>query len=124
MGVIRNSDLIFRDLPGRASADPFHSLDPGELAVRVVVVEEGTTRRPHRHPHSPEVVFVAEGHGIAWQEGTATRVSPGDIVWIPENAAHATIPDPGSRLKLICFFPYKDFGSNLIELEETIEERG
>jgi quercetin dioxygenase-like cupin family protein len=118
--VIRFSDLDFRDLPGRASADPFGSTDPGELAVRVVIVDHQAARTPHRHPMSPEVVFVAEGHGIAWQDGTAIRVGPGDIVWVPRNAPHATIPDPGSRLRLICFFPHGDLSANLVELDEPV----
>jgi len=126
VSVVRGADLEFTDLPGRLSADPFKALDPGEVAVRVVFVDDRPTRNVHRHPRSPEVVFVAEGHGVAWQDGTATPVGPGDMLLIPRNAAHATIPDPGSRLKLICFFPDGDLASNLVELEETVslDEKG
>ena len=126
MTVVHSFDLNFRDLPGRSSADPFHDLDPGSLAVRVVIIEEHTGRTPHLHPHSPEIIYVAEGRGTSWQERTETRVAAGDIIRIPQNVAHATIPEAGSRLKLICFFPRGDLRTNLVELEETIsidEER-
>ncbi len=124
MSVVRASDLDFRDLPGRAAADPFEWFDADGVSMRVVIVEDTPTRNLHRHPLSPEVIFVAEGHGVTWQDGTATRVGPGDIVFIPTNARHATIPDRGSRLKLVCFFPHGDLGTNLIELEGTISAEG
>jgi quercetin dioxygenase-like cupin family protein len=126
MTVVHSSDLDFRNLPGRSSADPFHDLDPGSLAVRVVIIEEHTGRTPHLHPHSPEIIYVAEGRGTAWQNRMETRVAAGDIIRIPQNVAHATIPEAGSRLKLICFFPRGDLSTNLVELEGTIsidEER-
>jgi len=118
--VIRLPDLDFRDLPGRSSADPLAGYDTGPLSMRVVTVPDSPSRHLHRHPFSPEVVYVAEGHGFAWQDGTAARVGPGDIVWIPTDAHHATIPDRGSELKLICFFPHGDLHANLVELPQTV----
>ncbi len=120
MSVVRAADLDFKSLPGRLSADPLAGIGAGELAVRVVSVEPTTSRNLHRHPLSPEVVYVAAGHGTNWQGGTATRVGPGDIVWIPTDVPHATIPDPGSRLELVCFFPHGDLTTNLVELDETV----
>ena len=120
MSVVPSSDLDFGELPGRASADPFAGLETGDLSVRVVIIADTPGRNLHRHPFSPEVVFVAEGHGVAWQNGTATRVGPGDIVWIPTDAPHATVPDRGSQLKLVCFFPHGDLRANLVELDETV----
>ena len=126
MTVVHPTDLMFMDLAGRSSADPFRESDPGSLAVRVVVIDEHRERTPHLHPFSPEIIYVAEGHGTAWQEGISTPVSAGDIIRIPQNVAHATIPRPGSQLKLICFFPHADLSKNLVELQEIIstdEER-
>ncbi len=120
MNVVRASDLDFTNLAGRDSADPFDAMGTDELALRVVIVQDIKERNLHRHPLSPEVIFVAEGAGVSWQDGTATRVGPGDIVWIPRNSAHAAIPDRGSRLRLICFFPHGDLGANLVELDETV----
>jgi quercetin dioxygenase-like cupin family protein len=120
VSVVRAADLDFKGLPGRLSADPLAGLGSGELAMRVVTIENTTTRNLHRHPLSPEVVYVAGGRGMNWQGGAATRVGPGDIVWIPADVPHATIPDPGSRLELICFFPHGDLSTNLVELNETV----
>lgn len=120
MSVVRPSHLDFEERPGRQSADPFRALDVTDVTVRVVNIHDTPERTLHRHPFSPEIVYVAEGNGINWQDGTPTRVGPGDIVWIPTNARHATLPEPGSRLKLICFFPHGDLDRNLVELEETV----
>jgi quercetin dioxygenase-like cupin family protein len=120
MSVIRPSDLEFRQLAGRASADPLSGLGSTGVSVRIVTIADEPRRNLHRHPHSPEVVYVAGGHGVAFREGTATPVGPGDIVWIPANAPHATVPNPGSRLELVCFFPHGDLSTNLEELTETV----
>jgi quercetin dioxygenase-like cupin family protein len=118
--VVGPSDLDFQELPGRGSADPFRDFDPGELSMRIVIIEDTPLRNLHRHPLSPEVVYVAEGHGATWQDGTATRIGPGDVIWIPANTSHATLPDRGSSLRLICFFPHGDLSANLVELTETV----
>lgn len=121
--VVRRDALRFVDLPGRASADPLALLAGAEasgLSVRIVRMEARSGRRPHRHPHSVEVVHVLSGTGTAWLEGCRTAVGPGDTFLIPVGAAHATLPDPGSTLELLCVFPHADLGANLDELEEPL----
>lgn len=121
--VVRRDELRFIDLPGRASADPLARLAGAEasgLSVRVVRMEAAPGRRPHRHPHSVEVVHVLGGTGTAWLEGRRTPVGPGDTFLIPAGAAHATLPDPGSTLELLCVFPHVDLGANLDELEDPV----
>jgi quercetin dioxygenase-like cupin family protein len=66
------------------------------------------------------VVYVASGSGVAFRDGTATRVAPGDIIWIPTGTAHATMPVAGSTLELVCFFPHGDLTDNLEELAEVV----
>ncbi|MBS3941797.1 MAG: cupin domain-containing protein [Actinobacteria bacterium] len=109
--------LEFRALPGRDSADPFPGLPDAEFSVRQVRLRPDGPRRPHRHPHSVEVVHVLAGTGTAWVEGERTRVGPGDTFLVPAGAAHATLPDPGIDLEVLCFFPRGDLGSNLEELD-------
>ena len=115
MPVIRGDFLRFNELPGRASADP---LPPGVAAgcsLRVVRIEPGV-RTPHRHPHTAEVVYVAQGQGVAWEDGATTPVSAGDVIVIPQGVPHATAA-AGEELVLVCFFPTEDFAGNLEELD-------
>ena len=119
-GAAPLSALTFRELPGRASADPLALLGGGAphgVSVRIVRMAAAPGRTPHRHPHSSEVVHVMAGHGTAWLEGARTSVGPGDTFVIPTGAAHATLPDPGETLELLCFFPHPELGANLEELE-------
>lgn len=122
-GAARLADLTFLDLPGRRSADPLALLGgggPHGVSVRVVRMEAAPGRRPHRHPRSVEVVHVLAGTGAAWLDGRSTPVGPGDTFLIPAGAAHATLPDPGGPLELLCFFPHADLAANIEELEGPV----
>lgn len=115
MPVIPASTLDFADLPGRSSADPV----PGSLgdgySMRVVRIPPGP-RTPHLHPRSDEVVYVVEGHGMAWEDGVPTPVGAGDVLVVPLGVPHATVAHAPSGLTLVCFFPASDLGSNIVEL--------
>ena len=112
MSAVPESELRFADLPGRRSADPLSGLG-SDASVRIVELERTEGRAAHRHPHSEEVVYVAAGTGIAWIDGTEHPLSPGTTVRIPAGAPHATIPDAGSAMRLICFFPHPDLSQNI-----------
>ncbi|MGH3329272.1 MAG: cupin domain-containing protein [Streptomycetales bacterium] len=117
MFVNHFADLAFQELPGRLAADPLAGWD-APVAVRVVRLDPGETpRRPHRHPRSVEVVYVAEGEGRAWQDGEVRRVGAGDVLLMPQGVPHATVPDDSSSLLLVCFFPDPDLASNTEELD-------
>lgn len=110
--------LRFSRLPGRESADPLPEAGALGVSVRIVRLQPGTPRRPHVHPHSCEVVHVLAGAGEAWVDGRRHPVRQGDTFVIPAGAAHATLPDPGATLELLCVFPHPDLGANLEELDE------
>lgn len=122
MPVVRRTDVRFAALPGRESADPVPAGLGEGYSVRVVRVPEGP-RTPHLHPHSDEVTYVVSGTGTAY-EGTdlalATRVGPGDTIFVPQAAPHATVADDGSELELLCFFPRGDLAGNLVELDGPV----
>jgi quercetin dioxygenase-like cupin family protein len=122
MTVVGPDDLVFRDFPGRSTADPFEVAGKGASTVRQVVIEHVETRSPHRHPHSEEVVFVVSGHGRVWLDGTFHIVGPGTWYRIPTGTPHATVADPGETMSLVCFFPHDDLGSNIEELDLSLEE--
>ncbi len=117
--VVPSASLTYAALPGRASADPFSALpgmDDANLSVRIVRMEHDPNRTPHVHAHSAEAVYVVSGHGALWAEGKRTRLQAGDTALIPAGTAHATLPDPGARMLLVCFFPHPDLTANIAEL--------
>jgi quercetin dioxygenase-like cupin family protein len=121
MTVVGPGDLQFRDFPGRSTADPFRVAGKGESTVRQVSMEHVAARGPHRHPKSEEVVYVVAGHGRVWLDGTYHQVGPGSWYRIPAGMPHATLPDPGEQMSLVCFFPHNEFGDNIEELDMLLE---
>jgi quercetin dioxygenase-like cupin family protein len=96
----------------------------GDISMRVVRLDAGARRNPHRHPHSHEAIYVVEGAGHFWEDGRAHKVSKGDCVLVAPGVPHATIPDRDAGMKLVCFFPYPDLASNIEELDGEIELEG
>ena len=121
MTVVPPDELVFRDFPGRSTADPFQVAGRGESTVRQVVIEHVESRSPHRHPASEEVVYVVSGRGRVWLDGTFHAVGPGTWYRIPTGTPHATVADPGETMSLVCFFPHDDFSSNIEELDKVLE---
>jgi quercetin dioxygenase-like cupin family protein len=118
--VVSSSQLDFRPLPGRTAANPFADDDTGSMSMRVVHLEAGATRNPHRHPYSHEAIYVVEGRGLFWESGYARRVSEGDCVLVAPGVPHATVPDRDAKMKLVCFWPHPDLASNIEEIDGQI----
>lgn len=119
MTVVRPMSFRFVDLPGRRSADPLSAVD-SQSSVRYVKLEHDPDRTAHRHPHSEEVMLVVAGQGHLWLEGKRLPVASGDVVHVPIGAAHATVPDPGSAMELMCFFPHPNLADNIIETDIAV----
>jgi quercetin dioxygenase-like cupin family protein len=122
--VVTSSALDFRALPGRSSADPFAGLDSPGFSMRVVRLPAGVERKPHRHPLSREAIYVVEGHGHFWEDGRVHRVGAGDCILVEAGAAHATVPDRDSAMKIVCFLPHPHLPANIEELDEVIRLEG
>lgn len=119
MTVVSGDGLEFDELPGRRSANPF-TTTPADSSLRVVRLERSEGRRAHRHPRSEEIVYIEAGSGSVWIDGETHRVSRGDVVRIPQGAAHATIPDDGSEMVLVCFFPHPDLAENIEDTDTAV----
>lgn len=123
MTVVSGRSLDFAELPGRRSADPLGTMPhrSGEQSsARYVCLGHDPSRTAHRHPFSEEIIYVVTGSGYVWLEGQRLPVTAGDIVQIPTGAAHATVPDPGVEVELMCFFPHPDLSSNIIETDIAV----
>ncbi len=118
MSVVPPGGFPYADLPGRRSGDPLAG-SPTSSSLRIVELAPTPGRRPHRHPHSEEVVYVRSGRGVVWIDGEVSEVGPGTVVVIPIGAAHATIP--AEPMELVCFFPHPDLAGNIEELDTTID---
>lgn len=114
--IVRRAELVFEQLPGREASDPFPGRD--DLEVRVVRVPWGP-RHPHVHRSMPEVIYVAGGRGLLWRDGRFDRLETGDCALIEPGVAHATLPDPGSSIELVCFFPRPGLRADTHELEDV-----
>jgi quercetin dioxygenase-like cupin family protein len=117
--VVPAAALRYADLPGRRSADPMPPGLPAGCSARVVRIPPGP-RTPHRHPHSVEVVYVAEGRGTAWEDDVPTRVIAGDVLVVPAGVPHATVAAGPGDLVLVCFFPHPDLAANAEELTAPV----
>jgi quercetin dioxygenase-like cupin family protein len=93
----------------------------GESTVRQVSMEHVEARSPHRHPKSEEIVYVVAGRGRVWLDGSYHQVGPGSWYRIPAGTPHATLPDPGEQMSLVCFFPHDEFADNIEELDMVLE---
>ena len=125
LNVTRSTELRFKALPGRDSADPFESIeekDGANLSVRIVKLSADPERSPHVHPNSAEAVYVAAGRGTLWVEGERTKIQAGDTFLVPAGSIHATLPDSDSEMELICFFPHPKLSENIVELDTPISQ--
>lgn len=125
--IIDREALRFEARPGRKSADPLAGAGV-DFSVRIVSLSSKSVRWAHRHPKSVELLHVTKGRGVLWEEGVERRFERGDTALVPAGVPHATLPDPGTAMELICFFPHPDLENNIEELEDVIvsanHERG
>jgi quercetin dioxygenase-like cupin family protein len=123
MTITTASQLRFVPLPGRDAADPFAATDlaaQAGISMRIVELAAMPGRRPHIHPGSAEVVFVAEGRGSLWLDGVRKPLQAGDCVLSPKGTPHATLPGGDTPMRLVCFFPHPDLRGNIEELTEPV----
>lgn len=119
--VTKSTELRFKALPGRDSADPFNGEGAdANLSLRLVKMTSNPDRTPHVHPRSAEAVYVKAGRGTLWVDGERISIQAGDTFLVPAGAKHATLPDPESDMELICFFPHPDLANNMLELSEVV----
>jgi mannose-6-phosphate isomerase-like protein (cupin superfamily) len=106
-------------LPGRESEELFGGADGGASTVRRVRIEPTTARARgfHAHRGCEEIIYVLQGAGDVRTPSSQTRVTAGNVVRIPPDLPHMTVPLAGEALELVAFFPHPDISSITVELE-------
>jgi len=117
--VVTGAGIRFVDLPGRRAADPLRGVETSS-SLRIVELERTEGRTAHRHPLSEEVIYIEAGRGRVWLDGEWHPVAPGDTVHVPAGSAHATVPDEGADMRLVCFFPHPDLFANNEDTDITV----
>ena len=76
----------------------------------------------HSHTDIEEIVFVLEGEGEMWMEGSTCTVTQGDSVFYPAGSKHTVRNTGDTTLVLLCFFStphYRKEGAYITHDDET-----
>jgi len=75
------------------------------LTENVTKVKPGVTLKPvHSHKNIEEIVYVLEGEGEVWVDGSTCKIKPGDSVLFPADSKHTVRNTGRGTLALLCFF--------------------
>jgi quercetin dioxygenase-like cupin family protein len=95
-----------------------------QSSARFVTLEYTPGRTAHYHPLSEEVIYVVAGRGHIWLDGERLPVTVGDVIHVPTGLAHATVPDQGTAMELMCFFPHPSLADNLVNTDLVVAPVG
>lgn len=62
-----------------------------DFSAGIVQLEPKKGHERHNHPESEEILYVVSGEGIQTVDEDERRITPGDMVYIPEGVYHSTI---------------------------------
>lgn len=72
--------------------------------LRMIEIEPGGNTPDHRHPYEHEN-FVIEGEGEVMVEGEWSRLSAGDVVFVPPGARHQYRNAGREPFRFLCGIP-------------------
>jgi quercetin dioxygenase-like cupin family protein len=75
------------------------------FAMRLFEITPGGHTPEHSHDWEHEV-YVLEGDGIVFCEGSEKQIRPGYVVFVPPNTAHYFRNNGKKTLLFICLIPY------------------
>jgi quercetin dioxygenase-like cupin family protein len=76
------------------------------FAMRIFEIEPDGYTSKHKHSWEHEV-YIIEGKGTVFHEGTEEKIKPGYIVFIPPNIQHQFRNNEKTTLRILCLIPYK-----------------
>ena len=75
------------------------------LSECLTKVKPGITLKPyHSHKDIEEIIYVIEGEGEVWVEGSTCEIKKGDSVLYAPNSKHTVTNTGTGTLVLLCFF--------------------
>jgi len=72
-----------------------------KVMVGQTIYPPGETHEHHLHPDAEEIVIVTSGRGWHRVGDEYYDISPGDVVYVPANAAHSAGADEGDEPMVI-----------------------
>lgn len=116
--VIHESEVPEKAVPGRFLrwvVDPEAGINADFCASCVMRVSPGETVRPaHCHPAGEEMLYIVEGEGKVYIDGTIYPLRAGSVVVFPRGSIHMVRNSGAEEMKVVCFFAPK---TNLSEYE-------
>ena len=76
------------------------TVTPGHGAMGTQEIDPGGRVPRHRHPQAQEVLFVYEGHGLAYIDDTEVALCPGTTLVMPPNVWHSFVNNTEAPLRL------------------------
>lgn len=74
------------------------------FAMRLFEVEPGGSTPLHTHAWEHEV-FVLDGEGVVWRDGTEVPIDAGTAIYVPPDEKHC-FKNPGNEVfRFICLIP-------------------
>ena len=92
------------------------------LVVIEVTLDPGGGHAFHKHPRQEEVIYVIEGSVEQWREDEKRLMHPGDSVFLPAGAVHASFNTSDRRAKLLAILAPSMGGDDGYEVVEVADE--
>lgn len=105
--IVYESQIEVQHLPGR---DLQWFFTPEQhvsesFSMNVVVIKPGCTVSPaHSHPEKEEVIYIVDGGGKAYIDGSVYDVYKGTAVLFPKQSVHMLRNTGNVDMKVVCFF--------------------
>lgn len=105
--IIYENQIEVQHLPGRDLRWLFTPEQNASEAfsMNVVVIKPGCTVTPaHSHPLKEEVIYVVDGSGRAYIDGSVYEIHTGTAVLFPKKSVHMLRNTGSADMKVVCFF--------------------
>lgn len=111
--VVKSGDAKNLKLPGRLSLEIVSGENGADSVtlrlVEIAVAKPGeAARKPHRHLHFEECIYVLAGQGMTEADSGEHTIEQGDTILIPPGEWHVTRNTGCEPLKLLCYFPVSE----------------